>query len=74
MIFLFLQSLAWPLFHGNVNNSDQKLFGSNMQLPIFATRFTTSVSEEVGKRKVLYRKTLMVRILVVSLPSAFKER
>jgi hypothetical protein len=69
---LFSQSLAWPLFCGDVNNYDQKLFGSNVQLPIFATRFTTKGFEGVGKRKVLYRKTLMVRILVVSLPSASK--
>ncbi len=71
---MFSLSLDGPWFYGNVNNYEQKLFGSNVQLPIFATRFTTNVSEEVGKRKVLCRKTLMVRILVVSLPSAFKER
>jgi hypothetical protein len=44
-----------------------------VQLPIFATRFETNVLFTVDKRKVLYRKTLMVRILVVSLPSAFKR-
>ena len=45
-----------------------------MQLPIFATRFERNAFAAVDKRKVLWRKTLTVRILVVSLPSAFKER
>jgi len=61
------------VFHGNVNNYDQKLFGGNLQRPIFATRFETNAFLAVNKRKVLWRKTLMVKILVVSLPSALKK-
>jgi hypothetical protein len=57
-----------------VNNSDQKLFGGNLQLPIFATRFEINAFSAVNKRKVLWRKTLTVKILVVSLPSASNER
>jgi hypothetical protein len=61
------------MFHGNVNKKHQKLFGNNLQLPIFATRFETNEFVAVNKREVLYRKTLMVKILVVSLPSAPKR-
>jgi hypothetical protein len=61
------------VFHGNVNKKHQKLFGGNLQLPIFATRFETSEFAGVDKRGVLYRKTLMVKILIVSLPSAPKR-
>jgi hypothetical protein len=36
-----------------VNNYGQKLFGSKMQLPIFATRFERNALAAANKREVL---------------------
>jgi hypothetical protein len=51
--FLLSQTLSWPMFHGNVNNSDPKLFASNIQRPIFATRFERNAFTAADKREVL---------------------